>query len=274
MHSPLWRLIPPMQVSGSMQMAIDLWLLEQYVSGNHPPVLRFYTWDPVAISLGYHQRRWPQRWENLSWQGMPIELVRRPTGGRAVLHHGDLTYMVVMSDLDAGEGTGAKRSPIPGYEAICEFLIAGWRSLGVELQYGRAGRGYRQTANCFATATGADLVLPSGEKFIGSAQLRRNGAVLQQGSMQLNPSPELFSEVFGTEGRVHSGLPVLSLPLEVLRERAIASLMESASRCFGVQLIPQPLSEGEWEKINALGNQNLVCGEDSHAGSELSKLKD
>lgn len=269
MHSPLWRLIPPIQVSGSLQMAVDLWLLEQYVSGNHPPVLRFYTWDPVAISLGYHQRRWPQRWEDLRWQGMPIELVRRPTGGRAVLHHGDLTYMVVMSDPDAGEGTGAKRSPLPGYEAICEFLIAGWRSLGVELRYGQAGRGYRQTANCFATATGADLVLPSGEKFIGSAQLRRNGAVLQQGSMQLSPSPELFSEVFGTEGRVHSGLSVLSLPLEVLRERAIASLVESVSSCFGVQLIPQPLSEGEWEDINCWVNSDLVCGEESEEGSAL-----
>lgn len=249
-----------------MQMAIDLWLLEQYVSGNHPPVLRFYTWDPVAISLGYHQRRWPQRWENLMWQGMPIELVRRPTGGRAVLHQGDLTYMVVMSAPDAGEGTGAKRSPVPGYEAICEFLIAGWRSLGVELQYGRAGRGYRQTANCFATATGADLVLPSGEKFIGSAQLRRNGAVLQQGSMQLNPSPELFSEVFGASGRVQ-GLPVLSLPLEGFRERAIASLVESASGCFKVQLIPQPLSEGEWEEINRFSNPDLGCGKDSEDGS-------
>ncbi|MCT7954664.1 lipoate--protein ligase family protein [Laspinema palackyanum] len=269
MHNPLWRLIPPIQVNGSLQMAVDLWLLDQYVSGNHPPVLRFYTWEPVAISLGYHQRRSPQRWENLSWDGMPIELVRRPTGGRAVLHQGDLTYMVVMSDPDAGGGTGAKRSAMPGYEAICEFLIAGWRSLGVELQYGQARRGYHQTANCFATATGADLVLPSGEKFIGSAQLRRNGAVLQQGSMQLNPSPELFSEVFGTEGRVHSGLPVLSLPLEVIRERAIASLVESASRCFGVQLIPQPLSEREWEKINCLGNPNWVCGEDSQEGSEL-----
>ncbi|MCT7995913.1 lipoate--protein ligase family protein [Laspinema olomoucense] len=268
MHSPLWRLIPPIQVSGSMQMAIDLWLLDQYVSGNYPPVLRFYIWDPVAISLGYHQRRWPQRWENLMWQGMPIELVRRPTGGRAVLHQGDLTYMVVMSDLDAGGVIGSKRSPVPGYEAICEFLIAGWRSLGVQLQYGRAGRGYRQTANCFATATGADLVLPSGEKFIGSAQLRRNGAVLQQGSMQLNPSPEMFAEVFGTEGRLHSGLPVLSLPLEVLRERAIASLVESASSCFGVQLIAQPLSEGEWEEINCFEHSNPVCGEDLKEGSE------
>ncbi len=267
MHSPLWRLIPPMQASGSLQMAVDLWLLEQYRAGSHPPVLRFYTWDPIAISLGYHQQRWPQRWENLRWQGMPIELVRRPTGGRAVLHQGDLTYMVVMSDPDAREGIVSKRSPLPGYETICEFLIAGWRSLGVELQYGRAGRGYRQTANCFATATGADLVLPTGGKFIGSAQLRRNGAILQQGSMQLNPCAELFSEVFGTEGRVlegvlDQGFSVLSLPLEVVMERAIASLVESASGCFGVKLIPQPLSANEWEEIHRFGNLQGVDGED------------
>ncbi|HEY9649888.1 MAG TPA: lipoate--protein ligase family protein, partial [Coleofasciculaceae cyanobacterium] len=78
-------------------MAIDQWLLEQHRIGNHPPVVRFYTWASPTISLGYHQRRWPVFWQQLTWQGIPLDLVRRPTGGRAVLHQGDLTYMVVTS---------------------------------------------------------------------------------------------------------------------------------------------------------------------------------
>ena len=60
MANSVWRLIPLLSASGSVQMAIDQWLLEQHLAGKHPPTLRFYTWQPTAISLGYHQRRWPE----------------------------------------------------------------------------------------------------------------------------------------------------------------------------------------------------------------------
>jgi lipoate-protein ligase A len=90
MDNSVWRLIPLVSASGSVQMAIDQWLLEQHLAGQIPPTLRFYTWQPAAISLGYHQRRWPEFWQELSWRGIPVELVRRPSGGRAVLHQGEL----------------------------------------------------------------------------------------------------------------------------------------------------------------------------------------
>ncbi|NET94512.1 MAG: lipoate--protein ligase family protein, partial [Okeania sp. SIO1H2] len=76
-----WRLIPLLTTTGKLQMAIDEWLLHQHLQGNIPPTLRFYTWQPVAISLGYHQRRYPEYWQNLTWQGKPIDIVHRPTGG-------------------------------------------------------------------------------------------------------------------------------------------------------------------------------------------------
>src|SRR5690348_857544 len=148
MTNDKFRLIPLMEAPGRVQMAIDEWLLEQHRLGLHPPALRFYTWSPIAISLGYHQRRWPDFWQNLTWQGTKIDLVRRPTGGRAVLHQGDLTYAVVTSGL-----TGDR---LKVYQKLCEFLIQGWRSLGVNLHYGSAGRGYIHNPNCFGTATGAD----------------------------------------------------------------------------------------------------------------------
>ena len=104
-------------------MAIDEWLLKQHQSG-YLPTLRFYTWSPSAISLGYHQRKYPEDWQSLTWKGEEIDLVRRPTGGRAVLHYGDLTYAVVTSGLSG--------SRIEAYKKICEFLIQGWQNLGVE----------------------------------------------------------------------------------------------------------------------------------------------
>lgn len=223
-------------------MVIDRWLLEQHHLGLHPPTLRFYTWSPPAISLGYHQFSWPEYWQQLTWKGAPVELVRRPTGGRAVLHQGDLTYAVVTSGL-----TGNR---IQVYQTICEFLIQGWLRLGVELHYGSAGRGYIHNPNCFGTATGADLVLADGGKLIGSAQLRRARAILQHGSIRLEPDTELFAQVFGAESFNPIHLPLAERG-EALIQTVTETLIAAADDCFGVQLAVQPLCESEWEAILA-----------------------
>ncbi|WP_084786473.1 lipoate--protein ligase family protein [Mastigocladopsis repens] len=216
-------------------MAIDHWLLEQHQSG-HPSTLRFYTWSPPAISLGYHQHKYPEHWQHLVWQGQKVDLVRRPTGGRAVLHQGDLTYAVVTSGLSG--------SRVQMYQKICEFLIQGWRSLGVQLHYGSAGRGYIHNPNCFGTATGADLVLPDGTKLIGSAQLRRAEVILQHGCIRLQPDAELFTQVFDGE----SFTPV-QLPQNLDIENIMTALIAAAEDCFGMQIEVQPLSQDEWEAI-------------------------
>ncbi len=243
-----WRLIPLLNVPGKLQMAIDEWLFSQHHLGKHPPVLRFYTWVSPTISLGYHQRRWPVFWQDLIWQEMPIDIVRRPTGGRAVLHQGDLTYMVVTS--------GLRGRRIDSYQKICEFLMAGLRSLGIDLYYGLAGRDYIRNPNCFATATGADLVLANGAKLIGSAQLRRGDAILQHGSICLQPDAELFAMVFGeTMSPVNFAVLKANFPYtqgeDALIETVVAALTDAAADCFGVNLVHQPLSDTEWEGILA-----------------------
>ena len=239
-RAPVWRLIPLLKVPGQVQMAIDRWLLEQHQLGMHPSTLRFYTWSPPAISLGYHQSKWPEYWQQLTCKGVPLEVVRRPTGGRAVLHQGDLTYAVVTSGLSG--------SRIQAYQTICQFLIQGWRSLGVELHYGSTGRGYIHNPSCFGTATGADLVLTNNAKLIGSAQLKRGGKVLQHGSMSLEPDAALFAQVFGKEFFNPIQLPIAQRG-EALIQTAIAALVAAAERCFGVQLLLQPLSQSEWKAI-------------------------
>ncbi|MEO1791068.1 MAG: lipoate--protein ligase family protein [Cyanobacteria bacterium J06629_19] len=184
-----WRLIPHMEAAGTQQMAIDSWLLNQHMQGLQPPSLRFYTWAKPTISLGYHQRQFPAHWNHLIYKGEPVELVRRPTGGRAVLHQGDLTYALVTSGVN-----GSRREV---YEQLCQFLIEGWKTLGVELSFGVAGRGYVKNPNCFGTATAADLVMADGCKLIGSAQVYKEDCVLQHGSIRLNPDNDLFEAVFG-----------------------------------------------------------------------------
>ncbi|MGG6270449.1 lipoate--protein ligase family protein [Leptolyngbya sp. AN03gr2] len=231
-----WRLIPILEAPGRVQMAIDTWLLEQHRSGSHPPTLRFYTWSPAAISLGYHQRQYPEAWESLTWNGSAIELVRRPSGGRAVLHQGDLTYSVITS------GLGQNR--MQAYQTICEFLIRGWKQLGIELQYGEAGRGYIHNPNCFGTATGADLVTSEGIKLIGSAQLRRSDTILQHGSMQIQSDAQLFEQVFGQKMEF--------LKVESSIDKIINTLIQSARDCFEIDLQTEPLTESEWQEISQL----------------------
>ena len=239
MTNSVWRLIPLLQASGAVQMAIDQWLLEQHLAGKIGPTLRFYTWQPAAISLGYHQRRWPEFWQQLSFGGFPVDLVRRPSGGRAVLHQGDLTYAVVASGL-AG-------SRLKAYQHICQFLIEGWSAIGLDLHYGEAGRNYIHNPNCFGTATGADLVTPDGYKLIGSAQLRRGDAILQHGSMRLQPDFDLFFQVFG-EQLIPVNLPLSEVGNDLI-ETVIEALSAAACRCFEIDLEVQPLSDEEWEAI-------------------------
>ena len=247
-----WRLIPLLQASGEIQMAIDRWLIEQHRLGKHPPALRFYTWSPVAISLGYHQRRTPDVWQNLVWKKEPVQQVRRPTGGRAVLHQGDLTYMVVTS--------GLPNARLQAYKILCEFLIQGWKQLGVELFLGTAKRIEGANPNCFGSATGADLVFEDGSKFIGSAQLRVDGAILQHGSMQLEPDAELIAKVFGSD-RQKLFLPICQkyphLPpcSEELIEKAIDALVAACSSCFGAELVVEPLCDREWAEILPRGDR-------------------
>ncbi|MBV5260529.1 lipoate--protein ligase family protein [Synechococcus moorigangaii CMS01] len=185
----VWHYIPPIEASGETQMALDRLLLDQHLQGQIPSVLRFYTWKPVAISLGYHQRQYPEFWNDLTYQGKKIDLVRRPSGGRAVLHQGDLTYAIITS--------GLKGSRQENYETLCQFLITGFRELGIPLSYGQQQRNYEHFDSCFRTHTKADLVTETGYKLIGSAQLRRQGAILQHGSIRLNPNPDLYKKVFG-----------------------------------------------------------------------------
>jgi lipoate---protein ligase len=219
-------------------MQIDRWLLQQHILGHISPTLRFYTWSQPTISLGYHQRHYPEHWRSLIWRERPIDLVKRPTGGRGVLHQGDLTYAFI------GSGFVGKRVEI--YQQICQFLIDGWRSIGTDIKYGTAGTGYIHNPNCFGTATSADLVFADGYKLIGSAQLIKSGAILQHGSMRLDPDLELFEKVFD-ESISSPPASILQLTMPII----VNALIQAARQHFQVEFEIEPLSDREWLQINS-----------------------
>ncbi|MEB3161474.1 MAG: biotin/lipoate A/B protein ligase family protein [Synechocystis sp.] len=240
-NRPQWRLIPFLTASGPTQMAIDTWLLRDYLPKTGQPTLRFYHWSPAAISLGCFQTSWPDQWKQLTWQADPLALVKRPTGGRAVLHQGSLTYSVVMPKGKT------KRQDL--YPCICQFLINAWQQLGIELMFGGAGRGYIHNPSCFNTATAADLVAIAGDKLIGSAQRQTQTGLLQHGSMVWDTDRRLFEQVFQQRAPWQKTLGELTgyLPLSQI----LHTLETSAADHFHCDLIPQPLTEPEWTAIAA-----------------------
>ncbi|ANV85627.1 biotin--protein ligase [Picosynechococcus sp. PCC 7003] len=211
-------------------MAIDAWLLDQHLQGKIPSVLRFYTWKPVAISLGYHQRKYPDFWDNLTYKGEKVDLVRRPSGGRAVLHQGDLTYAIITS--------GLKGSRQENYETLCQFLIAGFGELGIPLSYGHQQRNYGHFDSCFRTHTKADLVTETGYKLIGSAQLRRQGAILQHGSIRLTPDLGLYEKVFSEALQPMPNLEQHS------SSQIISTLSQALQNCFDLVFVETVVRSG------------------------------
>jgi len=171
---------------GFNQMALDLNSLDQTIS--NPEIiltLRFYYWTGDWLSIGYHQKEIPTHWERLLFNG-EINIVRRPSGGGAVLHSGGITYALTFKKT---------YYKILSYEMVNNWLIKSFRELGLKLQNGNL-RKSRIKTNCFGTSLISDLVDQDGFKRIGSAQYRKKGAFLQHGEIQTNPSKDLWFKLF------------------------------------------------------------------------------
>ena len=176
-----WRLIVDEEPrSGAANMALDQAVAEACAAGASPPTLRFYRWQPPAVSLGRHQPLAEVDLDAVQERG--YEVVRRPTGGRAILHTDELTYSVAASaDEPRVEG-----SIMDAYLRLSNALLAGLRSLGLDADKapGSVRAGPDLSAACFEVPSAYEITA-SGRKLLGSAQSRRAGYVLQHGSLPL-----------------------------------------------------------------------------------------
>lgn len=189
MRDMKWRLVDDGPASGAWNMAVDEALLLGQAAGNSPPTLRFYGWQPACLSLGRFQKLTDGQWQRLA--RAPVDLVRRPTGGRAVLHQHEVTYCAVFPESLLPP---ASRSIMGGYRWLSEGFLDGLRSLGVAADLGKADHGGGDGFNCFEAAARCDFVV-DGRKLIGAAQFRHGGAVLQHGSLLLEIDRGLWSDL-------------------------------------------------------------------------------
>lgn len=252
--APAGRWIPPLRLGGASQMALDAALLAATVAAGPAalPTLRLYHWRRPTLSLGYHQRQLPPRWLPVLERGA-VELVRRPSGGRAVLHAGELTYALIWPQAPE------RRSE--AYRHACWWLQAAFAELGQPLAFGCQAAS-AERSSCFATSTAADLVHADGAKRIGSAQLWRSGCLLQHGSILLAPPAPLWRELFD-----HDPPPPGAAP------PAGAALMAQLRRCAerhwqplgGQALELKPLGPAERAAIR-LGRQRYMVPTEAGEG--------
>ena len=199
----LWRLLDTPPAPGAWNMALDEALAESVAEGG-APVLRFYRWSPACLSLGRNQPA-AGRYDLDALARRGWEVVRRPTGGRAVLHHRELTYSVALPATLLG-------SPRDAYTALNRALVAGLRRLGVDAAVqGDTGRRAPapSLAPCFAEPVEGEVVA-AGRKLVGSAQRRMGGVLLQHGSLPLEDDQR---EVAALLGEPPGGAPAALVPL-------------------------------------------------------------
>jgi len=174
-----WRLILDDPLNGAANMAADEAILRTVAAGNQPPTLRLYAWEPLCLSLGYGQRARDVDVERLVAHGW--DLVRRPTGGKAILHGDELTYSVALPEGH----TLANGGIIETYLRLSKALLEAMRRLGLGVQADPDGESNREAGPvCFEVPSKYEITV-DGKKLIGSAQMRRHSGVLQHGTIPL-----------------------------------------------------------------------------------------
>jgi lipoyl(octanoyl) transferase len=257
-----WRLIlgagtgDLQAASGALNMAVDQALLESVQEGS-PPALRLYLWQPACLSFGRNQFA-RGLYDPGRARAAGIEIVRRPTGGLAVLHDQELTYSVAAPLRLFG-------GPRAAYAAINCALVDGLRTLGVPAALAPAGPRREPFAAaaqpCFqAAATGE--VVAHGRKLVGSAQRAERGTLLQHGSILLDGTQAdvLRLLVIGaptTDPGVGAGAGAGSITLRDLglvpsRDELVRGIMAGFLGLCGTRLAPETLARGEGARVAVL----------------------
>ena len=233
---------------GAYNMAVDEELLARAQAGERTPVLRLYTWDPPAVSLGRFQKI-EEAVDVDACRKYGFDIVRRITGGRAVLHRDELTYSVVSRT----DNPLFPPSVHGTYKIIAAGLLAGLRNLGIPAEMVSRGGRFAQLVNkkdanpaCFSSPSWYEIVV-NGKKIIGSAQRRLSGAFLQHGSILISYDQKLEAEVL--RGAVSSGC-ITSIGQELGSAPAIEAVknafLSGFKSALDVTFVPVPASDNRY----------------------------
>lgn len=209
-----WRLLKSQPASGAWNMAVDEAILEAIGREDSPSTLRLYAWNPPCLSLGYAQ---PE--EDVDWQQVSLhhwQVVRRPTGGRAILHTDELTYAVIAPHTEPRLSGGV----LVSYRRISRALLNALNILNLLVESVADPEVNNPSSNpkgpvCFEVPSNYEITF-QGKKLIGSAQARRKEGILQHGTLPIS-------------GDLTRITKALHFPGEDLRQEAASRLLERAT---------------------------------------------
>jgi len=255
----VWRVIIHREADGPFNMAADQAIAEAVGNGDVPPTLRLYGWSPACLSLGYTQPVTDVDRVRLGERGWLV--VRRLTGGRAILHVDELTYSVCAPETDPRMSGGIVES----YRRLSRGLMSGLQLLGTEVDADAAAEDAHRFkgAVCFEVPSDYEITA-FGRKLLGSAQARRSGqAVLQHGTLPLYGDVARICDalVFSSDaGRQEARLRVAqrAITLEealgkaVSYDEAVSAMMRGFSESLNLELVQGELSDGERQRAAEL----------------------
>jgi lipoyl(octanoyl) transferase len=253
-----WRLIYDQPTLGARNMARDAAILAAVSAGAVPPTLRLYGWTPPCLSLGYGQHAREADTERIAARGWG--LVRRPTGGRAILHTDELTYSLALTMDHPLAASGVVES----YRRISAALLAALNQLGAQPRAERPEAISNATLSpvCFDTPSHYEITV-EGRKLIGSAQVRRRQGLLQHGTVPLSGDIARICEVLvypdenaRRAAQVQVRARALTLAEALGREidwRTTAEAVAAGfAEVFAVDLVVSELSAAEGEQVEQL----------------------
>jgi lipoyl(octanoyl) transferase len=266
-HSPAWRLIDSGPLDGATNMAVDEALLQSCIAGNPGfPTLRLFAWREPTLSIGIMQEV-ESDVDIDALMKLHIPLVRRPTGGRAVLHEFELTYSIVGSERDSL----LCGNVVESYRKISDALVAAMDCLGLHAELAPPGSHHaanRRAASCFEQPADYEVSI-GGRKLIGSAQARRHGCILQQGSILLGLDIDKL-------------VSVLKFDSESSRELAaqrLGSRMTSVGEALGMHgpldyaIMRDAIRYGFSEAMNLMLLESVLTVEEQGAAEQLRAEK-
>jgi lipoate-protein ligase A len=243
-------------------MARDVAVLEAVSAGESPPTLRLYGWDPPCLTLGKHQGLEAADLGFCRANG--IDVARRPTGGRALLHHLELTYSVVAPLATPPLPTALQEA----YRLICGGLVRACRALGIDAELTGGEVNLRlpaptSTVPCFEAPAEGEVVV-RGRKLVGSAMRAHAGCILQHGAILLDWNGRLQAGAMGLPDDA-SLRPHVTTFLDVLgdipaRVALDAIVVRSMAEELGVTIEPGELSVAEQRRESALFEAHLIPG--------------
>jgi lipoate-protein ligase A len=260
-ESTQWRFINSGKLTGAQNMALDMAMTEAVARGEALPTLRVYAWQPHAISLGYHQSENDIELETCKKDA--VDVVLRPTGGRAILHANELTYAVSIPPTSPF----FDKDILAVYDVISRCLVASLKVLDINVDFERARKTPKDFSRgelsslCYASSVQYEISIGK-RKLVGSAQRRINGSVLQHGSILVGDEHLQITKYLAAKNEAWRER------VKKYMEKNTASLSEVTDKELTYDVMANALKHGFQ---NELGIQfvedNLSAAELEHAGT-------